>query len=73
MAMRRGGADSGARHDGEPCVSVACACRYRASAGWSLAFFTYSNERYSPCVFHNGSWYGTPEEALEIGAGYLRP
>jgi hypothetical protein len=38
---------------------------------WSLAFFTYSNERYTPCAFPNGTFYGTPEEALEIGAVYL--
>jgi hypothetical protein len=39
---------------------------------WSLAFYTYSNERYEPCAFHNGSFTGTPEEAFEIGAMYLR-
>ncbi len=38
---------------------------------WSLAFFTYSNERYAPCVFHNGSFHGTPEEAFDVGAAYL--
>jgi len=38
---------------------------------WTLAFFTYSNERYTPCAFRNGTFYGTPEEALDIGAVYL--
>ena len=38
---------------------------------WSLAFYTYSNEQYTPCVFHNGSFHGTPEEALDVGATYL--
>jgi hypothetical protein len=38
---------------------------------WSLAFFTYSNEHYTPCVFHSGSFLGTPEEAFDIGATYL--
>ena len=38
---------------------------------WSLAFFTYSNETYQPCVFHNGDFLGTPEEAFDIGAVYL--
>jgi hypothetical protein len=38
---------------------------------WSLAFFTYSNEKYSPCAFPNGTFYGTPEEGLEVGATYL--
>ena len=38
---------------------------------WSLAFYTYSNEEYEPCVFRNGSFYGTPEEGFYIGAIYL--
>ncbi|MDP2788891.1 MAG: hypothetical protein Q8O46_02455, partial [bacterium] len=38
---------------------------------WSLAFYTYSNEKYEPCVFMNGSFYGTPEEGFDIGATYL--
>jgi len=38
----------------------------------SLAFYTYSNEKYEPCMFHNGSFLGTPEEAFDIGATYLR-
>jgi hypothetical protein len=46
--------------------------RYFAEDRWSLAFYTYSNERYEPCVFRNGGWFGTPEEAFEIGAMYLR-
>jgi transposase InsO family protein len=37
----------------------------------SMAFFTYSNERYSPCSFGNGSSIGNPEQAFEIGARYL--
>lgn len=38
---------------------------------WSVAFFTYSNERYEPCTFGNGSFEGTPEAAFDIGAVYL--
>jgi len=37
-----------------------------------MAFYTYSNERYEPCAFENGSFYGTVEEAFEIGAVYLQ-
>ena len=49
-----------------------CRLRYFGKEDeWSLAFFTYSNEKYSPCVFRSGSWFGTPEEAFEIGATYL--
>ena len=39
--------------------------------GWSAAFYTYSHERYEPCVFPNGSWTGTLEEGFDIGAIYL--
>lgn len=38
---------------------------------WTLAFYTYSHERYEPCAFVDGSFHGTPEDALDIGAVYL--
>ena len=38
---------------------------------WSLAFYTYSNEKYQACMFGSGKMLGTPEEALRIGAVYL--
>ena len=39
---------------------------------WSYAFYAYSNERYEPCLFPDGSWLGTPEDAFEMGAVYLQ-
>jgi hypothetical protein len=48
-----------------------CRLRYFSHDQWSLGFFTYSNEKYEPCVFKNGDWFGTPEEAFAIGATYL--
>jgi hypothetical protein len=49
-----------------------CRLRYFSNEeSWSLAFYTYSNERYEPCMFANGTFYGTPEEAFEVGAVYL--
>ena len=49
-----------------------CRLRYFGDEdGWSVAFFTYSNEKYSPCMYPSGDWYGTPEEAFDIGAVYL--
>ncbi len=39
---------------------------------WDLAFYTYSNETYQPCVYGTGEPLGTPEEALEVGIVYLR-
>jgi hypothetical protein len=50
-----------------------CRLRYMGGlSGWSLAFYTYSNEKYEPCIFRSGNFFGTPEEALEIGVIYLR-
>lgn len=40
--------------------------RYLSLAGWSLAIYTYSNEKYSPAIFSSGKWEGTPEEALDM-------
>ncbi len=49
-----------------------CRLRYFGDEeSWSLAFFTYSNEKYTPCAFANGTFHGTPEEAFDIGATYL--
>ncbi len=50
-----------------------CRLRYFGDEeGWSFAFYTYSNEKYELCVFNNGSFYGTPEEAFESSALYLQ-
>jgi hypothetical protein len=48
-----------------------CRMRHFDIDRWSLAFYTYSYERYEPCVFPNGEWFGTPEEAFDVGAAYL--
>ena len=50
-------------------------CRLRYFGGfdrWSVAFFTYSHERYEPCVFPNGDTFGTPEQGFDVGAVYLQ-
>jgi hypothetical protein len=39
---------------------------------WSMAFYTYSNEKYEPSIFDNWSSHGTPEEAFETSAVYLQ-
>jgi hypothetical protein len=49
-----------------------CRLRYfRNDDAWSMAFYTYSHEKYEPCMFHNGTFLGTPEEAFDIAAIYL--
>jgi len=50
-----------------------CRIRYFAGRGqWSLAFYTYSHERYEPAMFPTGDMFGTPEEAFDVGAVYLQ-
>ncbi|HKI30255.1 MAG TPA: hypothetical protein VKA46_00085 [Gemmataceae bacterium] len=39
---------------------------------WSMAFYTYSQEKYESCVFDTGDDHGTPEQAFETAAVYLR-
>lgn len=49
-----------------------CRLRYFGDENrWSMAFYTYSHEKYEPCIFDNGSWQGTPEEAFDTSAVYL--
>ncbi len=38
---------------------------------WSMAFYTYSHEKYEPCIFNTGNWEGTPEEAFDTSSVYL--
>lgn len=50
-----------------------CRLRYFGDADrWSMAFYTYSNEKYEPCFFRNGTFHGTPEEAFDTGSVYLQ-
>jgi hypothetical protein len=48
-----------------------CRLRHFSDNRWSLAYYTYSHEKYELCVFESGDWFGTPEEAFEIGATHL--
>lgn len=49
-----------------------CRLRYFGDKDrWSMAFYTYSHEKYEPCFFNTGSWQGTPEEAFDTSAVYL--
>ena len=45
--------------------------RYFGSDKWSLAFYAYSHERYEPCVFLHGEWFGTLEQAISVCEIYL--
>jgi hypothetical protein len=45
--------------------------RYFDKDKWSLALFTYSNERYSPSLFSDGKWEGTFDEALGMSESFI--
>lgn len=49
-----------------------CRLRFFDIERWSLDFYTYSNEKYEPCIFDNGSFTGTVEEAFDTSAVYLQ-
>lgn len=50
-----------------------CRLRYFGDEdSWSMACYTYSHERYEPCIFKNGTFEGTPEDAFETSAVYLQ-
>jgi hypothetical protein len=49
-----------------------CRIRFFAVDRWSLAFFAYSSEKYEPSMYPNGEWFGTPEQAFDVGAMYLQ-
>jgi hypothetical protein len=49
-----------------------CRIRYKGDEEkWTMAFYTYSNEKYEISVFNNGTFFGTPEEAFQTSAVYL--
>ena len=56
---------------GPPELVHLCRLRHFSLDRWSLAFFSYSDERYHPCTFNDGEIFGTPEAAFDVGAIYL--
>jgi hypothetical protein len=49
-----------------------CRLRYFGDVNrFSMAFYTYSQEKYEPCLFPDGSWQGPPEAAFDASAVYL--
>ena len=47
-------------------ISPLCRLRYFNNSEWSLGFFAWSSERYEPCVFQSGDWFGSIEDAIKI-------
>jgi hypothetical protein len=46
--------------------------RHLSGDTWTYGFYKYSDDQYEPCMFPNGTWVGSPEEAFDIGAHYLQ-
>lgn len=60
------------RHDADLLTHL-CRLRYFSGHGrWTVAFYTYSHERYEATCFPSGEIHGTPEEAFDLGAIYLQ-
>jgi hypothetical protein len=49
---------------GESEPSPLARLRYFSDERWSMAFYTWSHMWYEACVFINGKWEGTIEEAI---------
>lgn len=45
--------------------------RYFHDEKWSVAFYTYSNDRYQPCFMNNGTEAGKLEEGVAVCEMYL--
>lgn len=48
-----------------------CRLRFFGPDRWGFAFYTYSHEKYELSVYHNGEFFGKPEEAFLTSAVYL--
>ena len=48
-----------------------CRLRHFDLEKWSISLFTWSNEKYEPAMFPKGEWFGTVEEATELGGTFL--
>ena len=67
-----GGKHSDQPRDPDPPIHL-CRLRYFSGRGeWTVAFYTYSHERYEATYFPGGEVHGTPEEAFDLGAIYLQ-
>ena len=49
---------------GETTPSPLCRLRHFTETRWTMAFYTWSHERYEPCLLLNGKWEGEIKEAL---------
>lgn len=45
--------------------------RYVVRGVWSLALYTYSEERYEPCMLPGGVWIGSLEDVIAVCELYL--
>lgn len=57
--------------EGEKTPDPLIRLRYFNDDQWSMVFFTWSSERYVPCILLTGKWQGSIEECLETGTFQL--
>ena len=63
--------DAVTEEEGREFTQPLCRLRHFDLDRWSIALFTWSNERYEPAMFPNGEWFGTLEECVELGGAFL--
>jgi hypothetical protein len=56
---------------GEGTPSPLSRLRYFSDNSWSLALYTWSHEKYEPCLLCNGEWTGSLELAIETSEVFL--
>ena len=74
LDYRETSASTQAAQDPTESESMTHLCRLRYSGhpdSWEFAFFAYSSMKYEPSVFGSGSFYGSPDDALDLCAVYL--
>jgi hypothetical protein len=45
-----------------------CRLRFFAPDRWSLAIYSYAQERYEPSVFADGRFFGRPQDGFDLAA-----
>jgi hypothetical protein len=59
------------RKEGEARPWPLARLRYFRDNVWSMAFYTWSHERFEPSILCNGEWQGTMEQVIETCEPFL--
>ncbi len=48
-----------------------CRLRHFDEDRWSIALYTFSHERYEPCILPSGEWIAPLEDCLDLGTTFM--